>query len=40
LVPSSFTGNPVPSWATLSRPYGTDRDLVIADLISASAVQY
>jgi hypothetical protein len=27
VTPPSFTGNPGPSWAILSRPYGTDRDL-------------
>jgi hypothetical protein len=27
VTPTSFTGNPGPSWAILSRPYGTDRDL-------------
>ena len=26
VTPTSFTGNPGPSWAILSRPYGTDRD--------------
>jgi len=39
VTPASYTGNPGPSWAILSRPYGTDRDRP-GELICFQRVRY
>jgi hypothetical protein len=39
VTPTSYTGNPGPSWATLSRPFGTDHDK-LGELICFQRVRY